>query len=136
MSKRSLLLPLLLCTLSAPAFAQEEEGATFAPMVGASLTDRVWVRADDASDLPGSMQLFLSDGTLVSDSCWETYRLSSWRMTSDTTLSWTEDGMEIPAEIIELTEAELVLSLDLVSETIIQHFEPAQVPYVCPDMPR
>jgi hypothetical protein len=26
------------------------------------------------------MQVYLSDGTLISDSCFETYRLSSWRL--------------------------------------------------------
>jgi hypothetical protein len=105
-------------------------------MIGISLTDRIWVRSDDTSGMPGAMQLFLSDGTLLSDSCWETYRISSWQMTSDTTLLWNEDGMDIPAEIIELSEAELILALDLVTETVVQRFEPAPVPYVCPDMPR
>ncbi|WP_196258215.1 hypothetical protein [Pelagibacterium limicola] len=127
---------LTLSTLAIPALGQDSEAPTSAPMIGVSLTDRIWVRSDDTSGMPGSMQIFLSDGTLLSDSCWETYRLSSWVMTSDTTLVWNEDGMDIPAEIVELSEAELVLSLDLVNETITQRFEPAPVPYVCPDMPR
>lgn len=131
-----LILAFLAAPLTASALAQDAEAPTSAPTVGTALTDRVWVRSDDTSGLPGSMQLFLSDGTLLSDSCWETYRLSSWHMTSDTTLLWNEDGMDIPAEIVELSEAELVLALDLVTETVIQHFEPAPVPFVCPDMPR
>lgn len=131
-----LIVALFAAPFAATAFAQDEEVPTSAPMIGVSLTDRVWVRSDDTSGMPGSMQLFLSDGTLLTDSCWETYRLSSWHMTSDTTLVWTEDGMDIPAEIVELTEAELVLALDLASETVTQRFEPAPVPYVCPDMPR
>lgn len=123
-------------SLAAPVLAQEEEAATSALVIGVSLTDRIWVRSDDNSGLPGAMQLFLSDGTLLTNSCWETYRISSWQMTSDATLIWNEDGTDIPAEIIELNEAELILALDLASETLVQHFEPAPVPYVCPDMPR
>ena len=119
-----------------PALAQDTEAPTSAPMIGVSLTDRIWVRSDDASGLPGAMQLFLSDGTLLTDSCWETYRLSSWSMTSDTGLVWNEDGIDIVAEIEELNEAELVLALQLGSEVVIERFEPAPVPFVCPDMPR
>lgn len=127
-----------LCFLGAvvPALAQDTEAPTSAPMIGVSLTDRIWVRSDDASGLPGAMQLFLSDGTLLTDSCWETYRLSSWSMTSDTGLVWNEDGIDIVAEIEELNEAELVLALQLGNEAVIERFEPAPVPFVCPDMPR
>src|SRR5690606_3675735 len=42
------------------------------------LTNRVWVKEDDGG-LPGVMRIFLSDGTLVQDSCWETHRLSEWK---------------------------------------------------------
>ena len=41
-----------------------------------SFTDRVWLRAD-AGSAPAAMQVYLSDGTLISDSCFETYDLSS-----------------------------------------------------------
>jgi len=120
----------------AAASAGFVEGMTAAPVAGSSLTERVWVRTD-VSDLPGSMQLFLSDGTLLSDSCWETYRLSNWRMTGEDTLSWDEDGVTIPATIISLDEANLVLELELIGgETVTQSFEVAPVPFVCPDMPR
>ena len=88
--------------------------------------------ADDA--LPGPMQIFLADGTLVSDSCWETYRLSKWQQVSDTAISWDEDGMTINADIASLSDSELVLNLKLGSETQEQRFVSATVPYVCPDM--
>jgi len=100
------------------------------------LLNRVWVRSEDASGLPGSMQIFLPDGTLVSDSCWETYRLSRWQQVSDTEISWEEDGMTIHAAIAALSPTELVLALKLGSEVAEQHFVPAAVPYVCPDMPK
>jgi hypothetical protein len=98
------------------------------------LLNKVWVRADADPSLPGPMQIFLGDGTLVSDSCWETYRLSKWQQVSDTAISWDEDGMTINADIASLSDTELVLNLKLGSEVQEQRFTVAEVPYVCPDM--
>ncbi|HWV21529.1 MAG TPA: hypothetical protein VN036_10905 [Devosia sp.] len=99
------------------------------------LLNKVWVQQGESAS-PGAMQIFLADGTLVSDSCWETYRLSKWQQVSDTSISWEEDGMTINADISSLTADELVLSLKLGSEVVEQRFSPAVVPTVCPDMPR
>jgi hypothetical protein len=115
-----------------PAAAQEIEPAKEAE-TGDGLEDRVWVRT--GSDLPGSMVIFLSDGTLVQDSCWETHRLSAWKREGDTSLSWDEDGMEIRADVVSLSADELVLSLKLSGGDVEERFTPAEVPYVCPDMP-
>lgn len=98
------------------------------------LLNKVWVRADADESLPGPMQIFLADGTLVSDSCWETYRLSKWQQVSDTAISWDEDGMTINADIASVSDTELVLSLKLGSDVQEQRFTSAAVPYVCPDM--
>jgi hypothetical protein len=115
-----------------PAAAQEVEPAKEAE-TGDGLEDRVWVRT--GSDLPGSMVIFLSDGTLVQDSCWETHRLSAWKREGDTSLSWDEDGMEIRADVVSLSADELVLSLKLSGGDVEERFTPAEVPYLCPDMP-
>ena len=98
------------------------------------LLNKVWIRSDADASLPGPMQIFLADGTLVSDSCWETYRLSKWQQVSDSAISWDEDGMTINADIASLTETELVLSLKLGSDIQEQRYSTANVPYVCPDM--
>jgi hypothetical protein len=82
------------------------------------------------------MRVFLADGTLIDDSCWETYRLSEWTMESDSTLRWQEDASEIRADILTLNEEALTLRLRLTSGTEEQRFVPATMPYVCPDMPR
>jgi hypothetical protein len=82
------------------------------------------------------MHIFLADGTMVSDSCWETYRLSNWSQVSETAISWDEDGMTINADIHSLTETELVLNFKLVGGDEEQRFVPATAPYVCPDMPK
>ncbi|WP_297108941.1 hypothetical protein [uncultured Devosia sp.] len=122
--------------LAVPAIAQEAE-----PVAGEDdsvrenpLLNRVWVRQGEAQGLPGVMHIFLSDGTMVSDSCWETYRLSNWQQLSETEISWEEDGMTISADIASLTSDELVLSLKLMGGVEEQRFTPADVPYVCPDM--
>ncbi len=112
-----------------PALAGEADGGR-ATLPG--LTDRVWSKIDDGG-LPGAMKVFLSDGTLIEDSCWETHRLSPWRIVSATTVSWNEDGIDIDAEIVSLTDAELVLSLRLLGGTVEERYRPAAVPFVCPD---
>jgi hypothetical protein len=102
------------------------------------LVNRVWARSEESAgaELPGRIQVFLSNGTLLSDSCWETHRLSEWSREPPGGLRWVEDGAEIRADVVALSESELVLRLDLVSGPEDQRFVPAPVPYVCPDMPR
>ena len=123
-------------TAGLPAFAEDSaaESATEDKAGKTGLVDRVWTRA--GGDLPGVMRIFLSDGTLVQDSCWETHRLSSWELTSDTALKWNEDGMDIAADIVSLTDAELVLSLKLGGSAVEEKYVTATVPFVCPDMPK
>lgn len=124
-------------TCAMPAFAEEvtpessPESSLDSSHSRPGLTDRVWARTE-AGALPGSMKIFLSDGTLVQDSCWETHRLSVWQMTSDTALSWDEDGMAIAARIVSLADTELVLEVNGSPET----YAAAPVPYLCPDMPK
>jgi len=103
---------------------------------GTGLTNKVWVKAGDDAALPGVIKVFLSDGTLVQDSCWETHRLSAWQQVSPNSVSWTEDGAEIKADIVTLTADELVLSLKLKGGDVQEHYKPAPVPSVCPDMPK
>lgn len=118
-----------------PALAQETEDASEDEGDRSNpLLNKVWVRSETDEARPGPMQIFLADGTLVSDSCWETYRLSKWQQVSDTAISWDEDGMTINADIATLTDSELVLNLRLGSEVQEQRYVSATVPYVCPDV--
>lgn len=125
------------CATVVPSLAQDTEDAAEDESDRSNpLLNKVWIRSDADEALPGPMQIFLADGTLVSDSCWETYRLSKWQQVSDTAISWYEDGMTINADIASLSDSELVLSLKLGSNTQEQRFVSATVPYVCPDMKR
>ncbi len=121
-----------------PAFAEEVAASAVTgseKTTRPGLTDRVWTRLEDAGR-PGVMRIFLSDGTLVQDSCWETHRLSAWELTSETSLKWNEDGIDITADIISLADTELVLSLNLRTETVEEKYIAAPVPYLCPDIPK
>lgn len=120
-----------------PAFADDDPTEASDEMrdVMPGFTDRVWTRQDD-SGMPGVIRIFLSDGTLVQDSCWETHRLSNWTQVSDTAVSWNEDGTDIAADIVSLTDAELVLRLNLKGGPVEEHYVTAAVPSVCPDMPK
>jgi hypothetical protein len=101
----------------------------------AGFTNRVWIK-EDTGDLPGVVRIFLSDGTLVEDSCWETHRLSQWKLLSGTALSWNEDGLDIAADIASLTDDHLTLRVKLKGGPVDEHYAAAAVPAVCPDMPK
>ncbi len=122
------------CATITPTLAQDTEASEDEHEHGNPLLNKVWVRSDADEALPGPMQIFLADGTLVSDSCWETYRLSKWQQVSASAISWDEDGMTINADIASVSENELVLNLKLGSDVQEQRFVSAAVPYVCPDM--
>lgn len=112
------------------ARATEADASAAPPFVG-----KAWV-GQDAEAPPGTLRIFLPDGTLVMDSCFETYRLAEWRMAPGGRMVIVEEGVEIPAEILSASGAELKLRLTLVDGTKEETYRPAPVPYVCPDMPR
>jgi hypothetical protein len=116
-----------------PAFAEETPTESSADADGDDLTNRVWVKEGDQAQLPGVVKIFLSDGTLVQDSCWETHRLSAWHKDGDAAVGWNEDGMDIKADIVTLNADELVLNIVGIGE---ERYTLATVPYVCPDMPK
>jgi hypothetical protein len=127
---------------SLPARAEDAlaEGSASEAKMGAAqpadgFVNRVWQR-QDKGDLPGVIRVFLSDGTLIQDSCWETHRLSSWQMHGKDKLSWDEDGMDIKAHIASLSGDKLTLVLDLKGGAVEEHYAAAPVPYICPDMPK
>ena len=120
---------------AAPVLAEEagaEDQAELSP-AKRSFSNRVWVKSD-SGDLPGVIRIFLSDGTLVQDSCWEPHRLSQWQMTSETGFTWNEDGVDITAEIISVSANDLILSVNLGKEAVEERYTAAPIPSVCPDM--
>ena len=96
---------------------------------------KVWL-ATDPSAAPGTFRIFLPNGTLLMDSCGETYRLAEWRALDQHRIEWTEDTARIEAQITKLTDDELQLRLQLRSESKDEAYRVAKSPMVCPDMPR
>ena len=103
--------------------------------MAAVVEDRVWI--DTGADAPaGALRAFLSDGTLIMTSCVETYRLAPWRWVEGAMLVWEEDGRSIRAEVALAERNEMVLVVDLGEESVTRHFRRAELPVVCPDLPR
>jgi hypothetical protein len=96
---------------------------------------KVWL-ATDPSAAPGTLRIFLPNGTLLMDSCGETYRLAEWRALDEHLIEWTEDTARIKAEITRLTDDELQLRLRLRGESKDEAYRLAKAPAVCPDVPR
>lgn len=99
------------------------------------LRDRVWL--DESPGVaPGTLRAFLSDGTLLMTSCVETYRLAPWRWVSDARIVWEEDGVNINAEVVVVSDESLGLAIDLADGTTQTHtFKAARSPVVCADLP-
>lgn len=109
---------------SAPAPAAD-------PLVG-----RAWIETKAQSGLPGVMLVFMADGTLLMDSCWETYALRKWSRTSKDTVSWDEDGAKITAKVQAISPTQLTLRVKAGKDTVEHRYAVAKAPYICPEMKR
>lgn len=99
---------------------------------GGEIENRVWLDTDPGA-AQGSFVAFLSDGSMIADSCGELWRLSPWRRIDETHLVWEEDGVAIKAEIALVGATDLALVLDLTSGTTTRRFRAAEAPMVCPE---
>jgi hypothetical protein len=100
-----------------------------------SFVGKVWMSTDTAA-APGTLRIFLPNGTLVMDSCWETYQLAQWQSVDGRRIEWHEGPAKIEAEVAQVTDERLLLRLQLVGETKEEAYRAAQIPFICPDMPR
>ena len=123
-----------LCACASPSsnsLPTEQSSQTSQP----AFVGKTWI-ASDSFAAPGTLRIFLGDGTLVMDSCFETYRLAKWRALDDRRIEWQEDSARIEAEITHPSPERLLLRLQLKNEVREEQYRLAQVPFVCPDMPR
>ena len=88
---------------------------------------------DDPAAAPGSFRIFLADGSLVMDSCYETYRVARWRATGAATLAWMEDASVIAARIEDLTDDRMTLVLTLANEEATRSFTRIKGEILCPE---
>ncbi len=97
--------------------------------------NRLWINNSE-NNRPGDLRIFLANGMLVMDSCWETYRLAKWERRSDSVVVWREDTAEVEAHLKMVGPKELEMRLMLVGDTLTERYQEADVPYVCPEMAR
>lgn len=118
----------------APSKQAQPQNQAEAPKLPANgaFVGRVWVSATPGAAL-GTILVFLPDGTLLMDSCFETFRLSQWGAVGDH-VRWLEDTIPIEATVSLHGKDEL--RLGVVGRDEEQVYIAASVPYVCPDMPR
>lgn len=100
-------------------------------------TNKVWKVTAPPDRAPGSVYLFLNNGTVVMTSCVETYRLATWTSEGTGRVTIEEDPqVRVPADIREVDERHLAIRLHLKSEVVELALETASVPFVCPDLKR
>jgi hypothetical protein len=87
-----------------------------------SFVGKVWM-STDPSAAPGTLPIFLPDGTLVMDSCGETYRLARWRAINERRIEWQEDTAPVTAASGARAQG----------RELPPGSGAAQVPFVCPD---
>ena len=97
-----------------------------------TIVGKTWL-STDASAPAGTIRVFLPDGTLLMDSCGETYRLARWTSIDATRIAGEEDGAPIEADVVQTAADVLELRLHLRSEVKVERYRLALVPYVCPD---
>jgi hypothetical protein len=106
------------------------------------LFSRVWrVTKAPSTPAPGSIYVFLPNGTLLQTSCGETYRIASWTIdkAAPSVLRVNEDGqLAYTARIASLSDTTLQLQRTLVrsKETQALTLTAVQQEYVCPDSRR
>src|SRR5262245_18501514 len=89
---------------AAPEAAAGSDEASL-PFVG-----RAWLTSD--GDKPrGALWIFLANGTLVMDSCFETFRIIEWRNRGDNKIAWREDEVPIEAEYSQPNPDSLTLTV-------------------------
>lgn len=106
------------------------------------LFSHIWrVTAAPSQPAPGSIYIFLANGTLLQTSCGEPYRISTWTIDKNAprVLQVVEDGqLAMTASIIQLSNTTLQLQ-----QTLVQNGEKREVSlaaveaeFVCPDLPK
>ena len=115
---------------AAPSPPEAQTGTDYAlpPFVG-----RIWMSTTFGRPR-GSIRIFLPDKTLLMDSCFETYRIAEWGVISEDTIRWREDVVPIEARYVQPTKDSLRLKIKGQDEE--ETYVAADVPFVCPDMPR
>jgi hypothetical protein len=115
------------------------------PLRGRDLTQlfsHIWqITNAPLKPVPGSIYVFLANGTLLETSCAETYRIARWSIdkSNPSALRVVEDGqLAFTASIVQLSSQRLRLQQTLAhgSETRNIALTAVEREFVCPDLPK
>jgi hypothetical protein len=142
MGKRSpSILVVLLTFLPLAAYSQPSNAAARNPGLDlTTLFSRIWQDTGAASKpAPGSIYIFLPNGTLLQTSCVETYRIATWTIDkkAPSVLRVMEDKqLAFEATITELTDRILRLKQNLVRSKEVRNLvlKPIERELVCPPL--
>jgi uncharacterized lipoprotein YbaY len=129
--RESVVLVLLCIGLGAVGVANTQDSSP--RQSPANFVGKAWISTDTGT-AAGTLRMFLADGTLLMDSCVETYRLARWRLVAPAKVEWYEDTARIQADVTEVGRDQLMLRLQLAGETKEEHYRLARVPFTCPDL--
>jgi len=101
-------LPLLLITLLA-ACSDPAPSAPPAPTAPPSFINKVWSVSASPTVAPGTLYVFLSEGTLVITRTGDKPMTGTWTRAADGAITMVEEGLSYRTEILSLTETELRL---------------------------
>ena len=90
-----------------------------------SFVNKVWQVAESEQVTPGSLRVFLSDGTLVMASPHATPAFGAWRY-DDGRLTITEEGLDYPTDILALSESAFRIRMHSPGAPVEILFEPAE----------
>lgn len=121
---------------SAPAIASTPSGDL------SLLFSKIWQVTEAPFDpAPGSINVFLPNGTLLQTSCVETYAITGWTADRDVPnrIQVNEGGRPVyNAEILELSNTTLKLRRSLIPSNETQEitYTAVEEEFICPDLPR
>ena len=96
-----------------------------APKAEPSFINKVWAVTDSTAVAPGSLRVFLSDGTLVMTSVHEKPALGAWHY-EDGHLIVTEAGRNYLTDVLELTDKRFRIRMQSPGEPVEIAFEAAE----------
>lgn len=94
----------------------------------AGFVNRVWSVSRSSSVEPGTLYVFLSEGTLVIASAHGKPALGSWKRAANGELTMVEEGIPYRTEILKLTPDELALRSHNPGEPVDITLVPAESP--------
>ncbi|MHB1328053.1 MAG: hypothetical protein ACYC2K_07610 [Gemmatimonadales bacterium] len=92
-----------------------------------SFINRVWQVAESKQVAPGSIRVFLGDGTLVMTSANATPAFGQWRL-QERRLVVIEEGIEYPTDVLELSHAVFRIRMHSPGEPVEMRLVPADSP--------